>query len=97
MGEGARVFKYEMGSAFKDDHLPFKQYGVRVVDLIDFEYRIPGARDAQGREKKLDQYQQWWHTDQDTPAMMSSFGLKFFGDLVLLGLPRIEKRIYGAK
>ncbi len=97
MGEGARMFKYEMGAAFKDDHLPFAKYGVRVVDLIDFEYRIPGARSADGHEKKNDLYQQWWHTDQDTPAMMSPFGLKFFGDLVLLGLPRIEKRIYGAK
>jgi len=96
MGEGARVFEFELASGFKDDHLPFKNYGVRAVDLIDFRFRIPDHLVEGGRAEHDPRYARWWHSTEDTPDKMSPFGLKFFGDLVWLALPRIERRIYGS-
>ena len=98
MGEGARMFQVELDSGFKDDHMPFRNYGIRVVDLIDFAFRIPPERSSNPeRSRPHPDYQQWWHTKEDTVDKMSPAGLKFFGDLLLLGLPRIEKQLYGAK
>ena len=60
-------------------------------------FRIPPESSKDGKGPKHPDYQQWWHSKEDTPDKMSPAGLKFFGDLLLLGLPRIEKQVYGAK
>jgi Zn-dependent M28 family amino/carboxypeptidase len=36
---GAKAFVEEGGAAITDDHVPFLKRGIRVVDLIDFDYR----------------------------------------------------------
>jgi Zn-dependent M28 family amino/carboxypeptidase len=96
MGEGARMFRTT--SAIKDDHLAFVNYGIPSINLIDFHYRIPQERARPGETAPSDpRYFAWWHTDKDTPDKMSPFGLKFFGDIVLLALPAIEKQFFGAK
>lgn len=93
MGEGARVF--QTSSSIKDDHLAFIKYGVPSINLIDFHFRIPQERARPGEKAQLDKrYTAWWHTELDTPEQMSPFGLKFFGDLVLLGLPEVEQRFF---
>ncbi|MEZ5965858.1 MAG: M28 family peptidase [Planctomycetota bacterium] len=94
MRESARMF--ETTSGIKDDHLAFIRYGVASINLIDFAYRIPQERARKGETAPTDsRYVQWWHTERDNPEQMSPFGLKFFGDLVLLALPEIEKRFFG--
>lgn len=90
MGEADRMFQDQLSKIFKDDHLPFREFGVTVVDLIDFQWRIPKERG--GQEKPG--LQAWWHTDKDTPDKMSKAALKFAGDLVYLAVPAIEKEFY---
>lgn len=98
MGESARMF--QTASTIKDDHLAFINYRVPAINLIDFHFRIPAERTPPGQRPALDdRYVAWWHTEKDTPEQMSPFGLKFFGDLVLLALPQLEKHpeFFGAK
>ncbi len=90
MGEGHRMFKDQLSPKFKDDHIPFREFGVAVIDLIDFEGRIP--KSLGGRERAG--LQAWWHTEHDTPDKMSPAALKFAGDLVYLAVPAVEKHFY---
>lgn len=52
----------------QDDHLPFAQRGVPVVDLIDFQYG-PANR--------------YWHSREDTLDKVSPHSLKVVGETVL--------------
>ena len=61
-----------------DDHLPFKEMGVPVVDLIDFNYGPDHA---------------YWHTNQDTLDKISGASLKAVGDVIIRALPDIYKRL----
>jgi hypothetical protein len=58
----------------EDDHLPFKQRGVPVLDLIDYDY---GPFD----EKTGDHA--FHHTEQDTLDKISPRSLQATGDIVL--------------
>jgi glutaminyl-peptide cyclotransferase len=60
--------------AMEDDHLPFKQRGVPVLDLIDYDY---GPFD----EKTGDHA--FHHTEQDTLDKISPRSLQATGDIVL--------------
>jgi len=94
MGESARMF--QTSSSITDDHKAFRNYGVPSINLIDFHFRIPQERARPGEKAATDsRYEAWWHTERDTPDKMSPFGLKFFGDLVLLGLPAVEAQYVG--
>jgi len=55
-------------SAIDDDHKPFADVGVKVIDIIDLDYG------PQGR---------YWHTDQDTMDKISAASLQVVGDLVV--------------
>lgn len=55
------------GQPIMDDHLPLIQSGLKVIDLIDFNYG-PGHA--------------WWHTHQDTPDKCSPASLKVVGDVM---------------
>ena len=61
-----------------DDHLPFRDAGVPVVDLIDFNYG-PGHS--------------YWHTNLDTLDHISGESIKIVGDVVINSLPEIFKHL----
>jgi hypothetical protein len=87
MGEAKRM--YESTSEMTDDHIPFKQYGIKVIDLIDFVYRQPGgAKDSR--------YEQWWHTEQDDLPAMDPASLQFVGNLVWNAIPLLEQQVFSA-
>ncbi|HEY0263793.1 MAG TPA: M28 family peptidase [Granulicella sp.] len=70
-GHPGVIFKNE--TAVQDDHLPFKQRGVPVLDVIDIDYgpRTMTAPDG------------WHHTDQDTLDKISARSLTISGELIL--------------
>lgn len=59
---------FRQGTTIVDDHVPFKEAGVPVIDLIDFEYGYDNV---------------FWHTAQDTPDKLTAKSLKIVGDVVL--------------
>jgi Zn-dependent M28 family amino/carboxypeptidase len=61
-------FPARTGGAVEDDHLPLQAKGLKVIDLIDFDYG-PGNS--------------WWHTLEDTPDKCSATSLKMVGDTLL--------------
>ena len=63
---------------YSDDHIPFKDAGVPVVDLIDFNYG-PSNR--------------YWHTNEDTLDKVSGESVKVVGDVVIASLPEIFKQL----
>jgi len=60
-------FRQDEG-AIDDDHRPFAEVGVNVIDLIDFDY---GPN------------QTYWHTEKDTMDKLSAQSLQIVGDVVL--------------
>lgn len=85
IGEEKRMFLFE--SPMTDDHVPFQERGVKVIDLIDFAYRNP----AQARH---DDYEQWWHSPADTLDKLDADSLAFAGNLLWVALPAIEARFF---
>lgn len=63
---------------YSDDHIPFKDAGVPVVDLIDFNYGPSN---------------QYWHSNQDTLDKVSGESLKVVGDVVIASLPEIFNQL----
>jgi len=61
-----------------DDHLPFRDAGVPVVDLIDFNYGP---------------HHSYWHTNLDTLDKISGESIKIVGDVVIRALPEIFKHL----
>jgi len=70
-GHLASIFKNEQ--EVSDDHLPFKQRGVPVLDMIDIDYGPRTAATPDG----------WHHTPQDTLDKISARSLQISGDLLL--------------
>jgi Zn-dependent M28 family amino/carboxypeptidase len=58
----------DQGMPIEDDHLPFAQRGVQVLDLIDFDYGP---------------HNEYWHTDQDTMDKLSGHSLEVVGNVIL--------------
>jgi glutaminyl-peptide cyclotransferase len=79
-GHSANVFKYN--EAEEDDHLPFAQRGVPVLDVLDAHYG-PSTNDAP------DGYH---HTAQDTVDKISPRSLTIAGDLFLEMIHLINQR-----
>lgn len=71
-GHSAYVFKDE--TAAEDDHLPFKQRGVPVLDMIDFHYGPPTQQQGEGA---------YHHSAQDTLDKISAHSLQVSGDLLV--------------
>ena len=77
--------------------------GLKVIDLIDFRFRIPGDQPRTlprgGTEPTPPQgrYTAWWHTDKDTIDQVAPDSLAFVGNLVWRALPRIEQKFYGSQ
>jgi glutaminyl-peptide cyclotransferase len=63
----AKHFRQDLGS-IDDDHRPFAQVGVNVLDFIDFDY---GPSQA------------YWHTAKDTMDKLSAQSFQIVGEVVL--------------
>lgn len=70
-GHSANVFKYQQGE--DDDHLPFAQRGVPVLDIIDAHYGPMTDATPDG----------YHHTAQDTLDKISARSLQISGELLL--------------
>jgi hypothetical protein len=70
------IFVSEKSGGIEDDHLPFKNRKVPVVDIIDLDTTndVP-----------------YWHTPQDTLDKVSPHSLQVVGDVILASLPEIAK------
>ena len=62
-----KYFHKDLGG-IDDDHRPFAEVGVNVMDLIDFDY---GPQQA------------YWHTALDTMDKLSAQSLQIVGDVVV--------------
>jgi glutaminyl-peptide cyclotransferase len=71
-GHSSYVFKNQ--TEVEDDHLPFKQRGVPVLDIIDLDYGPPTQEHPEGG---------YHHTEQDTLDKISAHSLQISGDLFL--------------
>jgi len=72
----AKYFRVDPG-AIDDDHRPFAEVGVNVLDLIDFDY---GPNQA------------FWHTALDTMDKLSAQSLQIVGDVVLELVKELDER-----
>jgi Zn-dependent M28 family amino/carboxypeptidase len=70
-GHTSSIFKSSMG--VEDDHLPFLQRGVPVLDMIDIDYGPHTVTSPDG----------WHHTPQDTMDKVSAHSLQISADLLL--------------
>jgi Zn-dependent M28 family amino/carboxypeptidase len=68
---GHSKYLFKDSQAIEDDHLPFMQRGVPVLDVIDYEYGT--AQDPEA----------YHHTDQDTMDKLSATSLQVSADLFL--------------
>ncbi len=65
---GYDQFRFEMGSAIYDDHVPLLEAGIPAVDIIDFDY--PNAEEN------------YWHTLEDTADKCSAESLEVVGTVL---------------
>ncbi len=79
-GHSANIFKYK--EAEEDDHLPFAQRGVPILDVIDAHY-------GPSTDSAPDGYH---HTAQDTLDKISAKSLQISGDLFLEMIRLINQR-----
>src|SRR5580700_7451089 len=79
-GHSAYIFKYS--EAEEDDHLPFAQRGVAVLDVIDAHYGPTTEATPDG----------YHHTAQDTLDKISAKSLQISGDLFLEMIRLINQR-----
>ena len=80
-GHSTSVFKNQ--TAVEDDHLPFKQRGVPVLDIIDLDYGPPTSERPEGG---------YHHTELDTLDKISPKSLQISGDLFLEMIRLINQR-----
>jgi glutaminyl-peptide cyclotransferase len=66
-----------------DDHLPFRQRGVPVLDIIDLDYGPPTQEHPEGG---------YHHTELDTLDKISAHSLQISGDLFLEMIRLINQR-----
>jgi len=71
----AKYFRHDAG-AIEDDHNPFADAGVNVLDVIDLDYGPNGS---------------YWHTAQDTMDKLSAHSFQVVGDVVVGMLRDLER------
>jgi len=79
-GHSANIFKYR--EAEEDDHLPFAQRGVPVLDVIDAHYGPTTDAMPDG----------YHHTDKDTLDKISAHSLQISGDIFFEMIHLINQR-----
>jgi glutaminyl-peptide cyclotransferase len=72
----ARYFRTDLGG-IDDDHMPFVDFGVNAIDIIDLDY---GANNS------------YWHTAQDTMDKLSAHSFQVVGDVVLHVVEDLEQQ-----
>jgi len=80
-GHSSSIFKND--TTVSDDHLPFKQRGVPVLDIIDLDYGPPTREHPEGG---------FHHTELDTLDKVSAHSLQISGDLFLEMIHLINQR-----
>jgi Zn-dependent M28 family amino/carboxypeptidase len=60
-----------------DDHLPFREVGIPVVDIIDLDYGFDNL---------------YHHTTQDTPDKCSAESLQVVADVVMESIRALNAR-----
>lgn len=75
MGDGKYFLRNAAG--IDDDHIPFADAGVNVLDIIDFDY---GAGNR------------YWHTAEDTMDKLGAHSLQVIGDVVVGMVNELEAR-----
>jgi len=71
-GHSSSIFKNN--TQVEDDHIPFQQRGVPVLDIIDLDYGPPTVQRPEGG---------YHHTEEDTLDKLSPRSLQISGDLFL--------------
>ena len=69
---GHTAYVFRNSTTVEDDHLPFKQRGVPVLDIIDLDYGPPTREHPEGG---------YHHTELDTLDKISPHSLQIAGDL----------------
>lgn len=77
---GDSKYLFRESQPIQDDHLPFQQRGVPVLDVIDFEYGTPENPEA------------YHHTAQDTMDKLSPVSLQVSADLFVELVRLIDQR-----
>ena len=72
----SKFFRHDPG-AIDDDHKPFADIGVNVIDIIDLDY---GPNN------------EYWHTAKDTMDKLSAHSFQVVGDVVLELVKELEAR-----
>ena len=80
LGHG-KVFQDRREGVGGDDHEPFLQAEIAVVDII----QLSTYKSSEGDE--------YWHTAEDTLDKISAKSLKIVGDVMYASLPKIEQRL----
>jgi len=75
LGHQSHFFGYQ--SEMIDDHVPFKEAGVPVADLIDFDYGYQNA---------------FWHTPEDTVDKLSPRSLEIVGNVMLQAVWMLDRK-----
>lgn len=73
----AKYFIPEVKGPVTDDHLPLIRKGLRVIDVIDYDYCLDGSIDCGGSANNLH------HTLQDTLDKLSAKSLQIVGDVAV--------------
>jgi hypothetical protein len=79
----SRYFISEVKGPVTDDHLPLIRNGLRVIDVIDYDYCLDGGIDCGG-----DTSRNLHHTMQDTIDKISAKSLQIVGDVALTLITR---------
>ena len=74
---GYTKFLRTEGGAIDDDHKPFADAGVNVIDIIDLDYGPNGS---------------YWHTAADTMDKLSAHSLQVVGDITLKLFEDLEQQ-----
>ncbi len=78
---GYSKFFFHERTQVTDDHIPFQNYGIAVLDLIQFG----GERNGTPT---------WWHTEGDDLTILSAKSLEIVGHTLVRSLPDVVKRFY---
>jgi Zn-dependent M28 family amino/carboxypeptidase len=74
----SKYFIPEVKTPVTDDHLPLIRKGLRVIDVIDYDFCLDGGTDCGG-----DSSRNLHHTMQDTIDKISAKSLQIVGDVAL--------------